>query len=92
MFGSLGPLARRQSARTSDLVFGVPELVARLSRICPLVPGDLIFTGTPSGVWGPSRTPPLYLHGGDGIVTTVEGLGELRNMCTTNRALAGLAP
>jgi 2-keto-4-pentenoate hydratase/2-oxohepta-3-ene-1,7-dioic acid hydratase in catechol pathway len=39
-----------QDARSNDLIFGVPELVAYLSSICTLVPGDLIFTGTPAGV------------------------------------------
>ncbi len=67
-----------QKGRTSDLVFAVPELVARLSAVCPLLPGDLIFTGTPAGV-GVARTPPKFLHPGDVLVSWVEGVGELRN-------------
>jgi 2-keto-4-pentenoate hydratase/2-oxohepta-3-ene-1,7-dioic acid hydratase in catechol pathway len=67
-----------QKGRTSDLVFAVPELVARISAVCPLLPGDLIFTGTPSGV-GVARTPPKFLAPGDVLVSWVEGVGELRN-------------
>jgi len=46
-----------QRARTGDLIFGIAELIERLSAVCPLLPGDLIFTGTPSGV-GVFRKPP----------------------------------
>ncbi len=67
-----------QSARTSHLIWSVPELVARLSSVCALYPGDLVFTGTPAGV-GNRRKPPVYLVPGDELVSTVEGLGELRN-------------
>ena len=69
-----------QKARTSDLIFPVPELVSRLSHIVTLWPGDLIFTGTPSGV-GYARTPPRFLHAGDLLTSYVEGIGELRNRC-----------
>jgi 2-keto-4-pentenoate hydratase/2-oxohepta-3-ene-1,7-dioic acid hydratase in catechol pathway len=74
----------QQSARTSDMVFGVPELISRISAICPLLPGDLIFTGTPQGVGG-SRTPPEYLHDGDVLVSEIEGIGTLRNVLTSQR-------
>jgi 2-keto-4-pentenoate hydratase/2-oxohepta-3-ene-1,7-dioic acid hydratase in catechol pathway len=67
-----------QKGRTRDMVFSVPELIARLSSVCPLLPGDLIFTGTPPGV-GMARTPPRFLTGGTTLVSTIEGLGELRN-------------
>jgi 2,4-didehydro-3-deoxy-L-rhamnonate hydrolase len=67
-----------QKGRTRDMVFSVPELVARLSAICPLLPGDLIFTGTPPGV-GMARTPPRFLSAGTTLVSTIEGVGELRN-------------
>lgn len=67
-----------QDSRTSDLVFSVPELIAYLSSVCELQRGDLIFTGTPSGV-GQARTPPVFLKPGDDIVTTIEGLGTIRN-------------
>jgi hypothetical protein len=53
-----------QSSRTSDLVFPVPHLVSYLSSIVPLLPGDLIFTGTPPGIGG-ARKPPYYLRAGD---------------------------
>jgi 2-keto-4-pentenoate hydratase/2-oxohepta-3-ene-1,7-dioic acid hydratase in catechol pathway len=66
-----------QDSRTSDLIFSVPALVDRLSSICPLLPGDLIFTGTPSGV-GVARTPPRFLSDGDQLVSRIEGIGELR--------------
>ena len=50
-----------QEARTSDLIFSVPRLVAELSSVVPLLPGDVIFTGTPSGV-GIVRQPPRFLR------------------------------
>ena len=67
-----------QDGRTKDLIFSVPELVARLSAVLPLLPGDLIFTGTPSGV-GMARDPQRYLTPGATLVSTIEGIGELRN-------------
>ncbi|RSD12037.1 fumarylacetoacetate hydrolase family protein [Amycolatopsis eburnea] len=70
-----------QKGRTSDLIFSVPELVARLSAILPLRPGDLIFTGTPSGV-GMARSPQRFLAAGDELVTTVEGIGSMRHRFT----------
>ncbi len=66
-----------QQARTKDMIFPIPELVARISAICPLLPGDLIFTGTPAGV-GNRMTPPRYLRPGDELVSRAEGIGELR--------------
>jgi 2-keto-4-pentenoate hydratase/2-oxohepta-3-ene-1,7-dioic acid hydratase in catechol pathway len=70
-----------QDSRTSDLVFSVPELIAYLSNIVTLLPGDLIFTGTPEGV-GLGRTPPSYLEAGDTIVTSIEGIGSMRHQMT----------
>lgn len=70
-----------QDARTSDLIFPVPELIARLSAIVTLRPGDLIFTGTPSGV-GVARTPPRFLAPGQVLETWVEGIGRLRHHIT----------
>jgi 2-keto-4-pentenoate hydratase/2-oxohepta-3-ene-1,7-dioic acid hydratase in catechol pathway len=67
-----------QDARTSDLIFGVPALIAYLSGVCTLEPGDLIFTGTPAGV-GAGRG--RFLKPGDVITTTIEGLGTLTNRC-----------
>lgn len=67
-----------QKARTSDLVFSVPALVAELSAIVTLEPGDVIYTGTPGGV-GAVRKPPVYLAADDELVTTIEGIGEMRH-------------
>jgi 2-keto-4-pentenoate hydratase/2-oxohepta-3-ene-1,7-dioic acid hydratase in catechol pathway len=67
-----------QDGRTGDMIFSVPELVARISAVCPMLPGDLIFTGTPSGV-GMGRKPPEFLRPGATLVSTIEGVGELRN-------------
>jgi acylpyruvate hydrolase len=69
-----------QKARTSDLLFGVAELVAYLSQVMTLMPGDLIATGTPSGI-GSTRTPPRFLKAGELLRTEVEGIGELANRC-----------
>ena len=67
-----------QDGRTSDLMFNVPELVSQLSQVCPLLPGDIIFTGTPSGV-GNAREPKRFIPPGAVLTSTIEGLGELRN-------------
>lgn len=66
-----------QKGRTRDLVFSVPALISRLSHKLPLLPGDLLFTGTPAGV-GLGRTPPRYLVPGEELVSYVRGIGELR--------------
>jgi 2-keto-4-pentenoate hydratase/2-oxohepta-3-ene-1,7-dioic acid hydratase in catechol pathway len=65
-----------QDSRTGDLIFPVPELIEKLSAILPLLPGDVIFTGTPSGV-GMARTPPRFLQPGDVLVSTIEGIGSI---------------
>jgi 2-keto-4-pentenoate hydratase/2-oxohepta-3-ene-1,7-dioic acid hydratase in catechol pathway len=70
---------RMQHARTSDLIFSVPELVAHLSSICTLVPGDLIFTGTPSGVGGPRGR---FLQDGELLESGNDVIGRLANRCT----------
>lgn len=67
-----------QLGRTRDLIFGVAELVAKLSAICPLLPGDIIFTGTPSGV-GAARNPKRFLPPGGVLSSHIESVGELRN-------------
>jgi len=72
-----------QKATTSDMVFSIPALVARLSEILPLQPGDIIFTGTPEGV-GMVRTPPRFLRPGDELVSRVEGIGEMRHTFTAS--------
>jgi 2-keto-4-pentenoate hydratase/2-oxohepta-3-ene-1,7-dioic acid hydratase in catechol pathway len=67
-----------QSSNTSNLIFGVPKLIAYLSSVFTLEPGDVISTGTPGGV-GFARTPPRWLRPGDEVVITVEGVGTLIN-------------
>ena len=69
-----------QEARTSDLVFSVPRLVAELSAVLPLLPGDVIFTGTPAGI-GATRQPPRFLQPGQLLESWVEGVGTIRNRC-----------
>ena len=69
-----------QQSRTSEMVFNVPRLVAELSAILPLLPGDVIFTGTPAGV-GAVRKPPRFLKPGDVVESTIEDLGTIRNRC-----------
>jgi len=70
---------RMQDASTSDLIFSVAELVARLSRWMTLEPGDIVSTGTPSGV-GSVRDPRVWLKPGDEIVISSPTLGELRTL------------
>ena len=70
----------RQQTSTDDMIFDAAQIVAYLSSICEMFSGDIIFTGTPAGV-GHGRKPPVYLRRGDEIVTTLEGVGVLRNRC-----------
>lgn len=65
-----------QSSRTSRMIYDIPELIARLSAVVTLSPGDLIFTGTPAGV-GNARTPKRFLHAGEVLVSEIEGIGTL---------------
>lgn len=67
-----------QDGNTVELVFGVRRLVAHASSFCTLEPGDLILTGTPSGV-GHARTPPVSLQPGDVVEVEIDGIGVLRN-------------
>jgi 2-keto-4-pentenoate hydratase/2-oxohepta-3-ene-1,7-dioic acid hydratase in catechol pathway len=67
-----------QSSNTRELIFKIPELVAFLSSVVTLEPGDVVSTGTPSGV-GFARKPPRYLQPGDDVVVCVESIGSLRN-------------
>lgn len=67
-----------QNGRTSDLVFSVARLIAELSAVLPLLPGDLIFTGTPAGV-GIGMQPPRFLQVGEVVESWIEGLGTIRN-------------
>ncbi len=67
-----------QDATTADMVFDVPTLIAFLSQDTTLLPGTLIFTGTPSGV-GMGRKPPRWLAAGDEVSIVIEGIGTLTN-------------
>ena len=67
-----------QDSSTRQLIFSIPQLIAHLSRICTLKPGDVLFTGTPPGV-GAARKPPVYLKPGDQVEVEIEGLGILEN-------------
>jgi 2-keto-4-pentenoate hydratase/2-oxohepta-3-ene-1,7-dioic acid hydratase in catechol pathway len=69
-----------QDGRTSDLIFTVPRLVAELSAVLPLLPGDVVFTGTPAGV-GMARQPPRALAPGQVLESWIEGIGTIRNRC-----------
>ncbi len=67
-----------QNSNTSKLVFKIPELIEYISSITPLLPGDIVSTGTPPGV-GLGRTPRRWLEPGETVTVTVEGLGSLTN-------------
>jgi 2-keto-4-pentenoate hydratase/2-oxohepta-3-ene-1,7-dioic acid hydratase in catechol pathway len=71
---------RLQESTTSNLIFGVEELIAFCSRAFTLTLGDLLFTGTPPGV-GVYREPPVLLSDGDEVTVGIEGIGELHNKC-----------
>jgi 2,4-diketo-3-deoxy-L-fuconate hydrolase len=69
-----------QDGRSSDLIFSAGELIAAASAVCTLLPGDLLFTGTPAGVgWG--MQPQRFLADGDVLETELDGVGVLRNQC-----------
>ena len=72
-----------QSSRTSMMLYDVPELLVRLSAVCRLLPGDIIFSGTPSGI-GNRRTPQRFIGPDDVLVSEIEGIGTL-----TTRFAAG---
>ena len=67
-----------QDGNTSDMVFKVADLVSMLSAVMTLEPGDLIVTGTPSGV-GYSRKPPVFMKPGDTVSVEIEKIGVLTN-------------
>ena len=67
-----------QDSNTSQLIFDVPKLIAYLTHVFTLAPGDLIFTGTPHGV-GMGREPQLWLKHGDRVICEIDGLGRLEN-------------
>ena len=67
-----------QDSNTRELIFKVPDLIAFLSSVFTLEPGDIVSTGTPSGV-GFARKPPRYLRAGEEITVRIPGIGELKN-------------
>ena len=69
-----------QSGRTRDMILPVAGLISRLSMVCPLLPGDLIFTGTPDGV-GAARNPPRFLKPGDAVESRIAGIGSISQVC-----------
>lgn len=80
---------RMQEATTADLIFSIPVLVAYLSSVCTLYPGDLIFSGTPSGI---GATRGRFLVDGDVISSGADVIGELRNRCVPGRGSAATTP
>ncbi len=68
----------RQDSRTSDLIFGCQALVDFIAQTCTLLPGDIILTGTPSGV-GMAMDPPVFLKSGDAVTIAIEGLGKIEH-------------
>jgi len=75
---------RRQNSNTADLIFGVDEIVSYVSQFMTLLPGDVIPTGTPSGV-GMGFKPPKFLKPGDRVRLSVEGLGEQNQLLVAYR-------
>ena len=75
-----------QLSRTSKMLFSVPELVSRLSAILPLLPGDLIFTGTPGGIGG-LRTPPRFLQPGEVLTSSIGQIGTMRTTLAAGHAM-----
>ncbi|WP_063065804.1 fumarylacetoacetate hydrolase family protein [Nocardia violaceofusca] len=67
-----------QKTSTKDMIFPVPQLISRLSALLPLLPGDLLFTGTPAGI-GSAMNPPRFLKPGQTLISRIDGVGELRN-------------
>jgi acylpyruvate hydrolase len=67
-----------QSANTRQMLFDIPRIIATISEVVPLVPGDVVLTGTPSGV-GYRREPKVLLQDGDRVVVEIERVGRLEN-------------
>jgi 2-keto-4-pentenoate hydratase/2-oxohepta-3-ene-1,7-dioic acid hydratase in catechol pathway len=81
LIGPDGTAEPLQEGSTADMIFPVDHLVAHLSQVCTLLPGDLIFTGTPAGV-GSRRSPPRFLRPGETLVSRLEEVGEIRQTFT----------
>jgi acylpyruvate hydrolase len=75
-----------QHASTAEMIFSIDELVAYVSSVLTLVPGDIIATGTPVGV-GAKRVPPLFLRDGDLIEVEIDGIGALANPVVTAQSV-----
>ncbi|MCO1660711.1 fumarylacetoacetate hydrolase family protein [Pseudonocardia humida] len=73
-----------QRSSTKQLIFSVPHIIEHLSAVLPLLPGDVVYTGTPAGVGG-TRTPPRFLREGDVVETSIGGIGDLRQVCVDSR-------
>ena len=71
----------RQDETAAGMIFGIPELLARLSAAMTLEPGDVVSTGTPAGV-GVFRQPPVFLQPGDVVTLEIDGIGRLENQVT----------
>jgi 2-keto-4-pentenoate hydratase/2-oxohepta-3-ene-1,7-dioic acid hydratase in catechol pathway len=76
-----------QRTNTCNLIFSIPFLVACLSEVMTLEPGDVIVTGTPSGT-GASRKPPIFMKPGDVVKIRIEKIGELANPVVAEARLA----
>jgi 2-keto-4-pentenoate hydratase/2-oxohepta-3-ene-1,7-dioic acid hydratase in catechol pathway len=77
-----------QKSNTRNLIFNVPALISHMSQTMTLEPGDVIYTGTPSGV-GYTRNPPVFLKDGDTVEIEIEGIGVLRNPVTDSSRTSG---
>lgn len=77
-----------QRSRTGKLIFSVASLVAQLSKVVTLTPGDLVFTGTPAGT-GMGRTPPRFLRPGEVLESWIEGIGTIRNRMVARSSGSG---
>lgn len=78
---------RMQSANTRQFMFDIPAVIAAISEFVPLVPGDVVLTGTPSGV-GYHRDPKILLRDGDRLVVEIERIGRLENSVAAERSAA----
>ena len=76
---------RMQAGNTRQLIFDIPAIVAAISEFVPLAPGDVVLTGTPSGV-GYRREPKVRLQDGDRVVVEIERVGRLENPVVAERA------
>jgi 2-keto-4-pentenoate hydratase/2-oxohepta-3-ene-1,7-dioic acid hydratase in catechol pathway len=77
-----------QKSNTRELIFQIPEILAHISSVVTLEPGDVVATGTPAGV-GFARKPPRYLQPGEEVVISIQGLGQLTNPCVAEAGCTG---